>query len=552
MCGNTCFQFSVTNEKHEQLDTSICVVCTKKPELHDIIITEIMCNPNPSIGLAEKEYIELYNRSDCPINLKTVQLAVNESIYELPHIVLESQHHICIYNSSLSEQEHSFGILSIPDIRALNNDGATIALLQENIIISSVTYSKSWYQSTFKETGGWSLEKIDYNNCAETTANWKASQDYSGGTPGYINSVYKSDSETSHPKINSLKLLNDTCLYIHVSENCNLNLLSNCTFEDNSIASIHAINYSLQNFYIYFSRPYSAHKAYNLNYSGVVNHNNIPINWNYSFALCDSLLNRNDIIISEILFNPENETDEFIEIYNTSFQFYDLSEIFIARIIDSDYTQIYPLAEKPKLIKPYSYSVISTDSVYWKSVSKCKTSAIFSEIPHLPSFPNTEGNCVILNKWGIVIDSIWYHESMHTPNLLSVKGISLERISNDNQLFSRSNWESANYYGAAFSPGCANSHGDEPRMYVQENNGTTTFSIHSHTSISSIRISTYNCLGVLLSHKTIHPHSSSTKFSWDDIKDNNKKYNQGIYFTHISGVLSNGKPFEHSFRILQN
>ncbi len=552
LCGNQNLQFRVANIASEQIDTNIHFFRTLKPELHKIIITEIMCDPSPTIGLAEKEYIELYNRSNCPINLNSLKLAVNESTYHLPDFILNPEHHVCIYTSEFFTLENSNVFLSIPSIRALNNDGATIALLHGDSIISSVLYSKSWYQSTFKETGGWSLEKIQYDDCSETAANWKASQDYSGGTPGYINSVFNSESSVQYPQIISLKLNTDTCLQIQVSENCNPELLQFCILENNSITHIQSINHSLQQFNIFLEKPYSPQKEYSLQYSGIVNHNKIPVNWDYSFAMFNSLLERNAIVISEIVYNPDTEPGEFIELYNRSSYYYDLSEIFIARITTSDYSQIYPLAERPTLIKPHSFIVISTDSLYWKSISNCKSTAIFSELTNLPSFPNTEGNCVILNKWGEVIDSIWYTESMHNPDLLSTKGISLERISYANQMYSKTNWESANYFGEKYSPGCANSHGEEPRIHLQKNNTDTKFSIHSHTNISTITISTYNCLGILLTKKTIHPHSSFTEFSWNDSIDTNKKYNQGIYFTHITGILSNAKTFEKTFRIIED
>ena len=64
------------------------------PELimyNDVRINELMPDPNPSQGLPQNEYIELYNRSNKLINLKDWSITDGNTTTDLDHFLFISQ-----------------------------------------------------------------------------------------------------------------------------------------------------------------------------------------------------------------------------------------------------------------------------------------------------------------------------------------------------------------------------------------------------------------------------------------------------------------------------
>ena len=59
-------------------------------ERYDIIISEVMAKPTPTIGLPAVEYIELHNRLPHPVSLQNWKLNVGNTVKKLPNITLDS------------------------------------------------------------------------------------------------------------------------------------------------------------------------------------------------------------------------------------------------------------------------------------------------------------------------------------------------------------------------------------------------------------------------------------------------------------------------------
>ena len=80
----------------------------------------------------------------------------------------------------------------------------------------------------------------------------------------------------------------------------------------------------------------------------------------------------------------------------------------------------------------------------------------FITIKDIPSFPNDNGNVIILNNQGSIVDQVKYADSWQFPLVSNTEGISLERIDYDGPSL-QSNFHSAATSAECGTPGDKNS-----------------------------------------------------------------------------------------------
>ena len=457
LCGAYTINVSaITDLNGESVsDTSFHFAFYTKPTTNQVVITEIMADPAPAVGLPEYEYVEIYNRSNCSIQCCDLQLIVGEKSYQLPAKILNPQEHMCLVSEKarllFSDTSHCAFLQSCPSI---TNSGQTVALEYDTQTVSSVTFSEQWYQDNFKADGGWALEKIDLENFSESIDNWRVAQNRVGGTPGFSNSVASENADEIQPRIESLQVVDDKTVSLRFSENIDCNtFIANCSFSnDIQIDSIASLNNSLSQYELFTSTPLQSHQGYRLvlseqcaDFAG----NRFSVN-EYIFAKTDSVLQRNSIIINEILFNPISNESDFIELYNNSDSYFDLSNMYLS---DNEY--FYQVTEIFCLFPPHSYAVLSPEAELYRQRSNCSGSLFISAT--LPSMPDDAGKILVFNRWEEVIDSLTYSAAWHSPYLADEEGVSLERIQFDLPSHEASSWFSAASSQGSATPGCANS-----------------------------------------------------------------------------------------------
>lgn len=124
-----------------------------------------------------------------------------------------------------------------------------------------------------------------------------------------------------------------------------------------------------------------------------------------------------ELLFTEILYDPNEEQGEFIEIYNPTNSPLDLSKVAIARTTSSsEYEQLIIL---PKHILVPNSFIALTNYNDWNEPP------LNSLNINIPNLINDGATLYLLNSKGKIIDSISYSEKLHSPFLKDTKGISL-------------------------------------------------------------------------------------------------------------------------------
>jgi hypothetical protein len=414
------------------------------PETGEVIITEIMADPNPTVELPEGEYIELYNNSDKVIALENLSFSSGSPV-ALPAYILLPGTYVAIVEQEWFDQYNDSGpIIAINALPALSNGADDLSLINESgTIIFELSYTDDWYRDLQKKDGGYSLELIDLNGPYDCPGNWRASQDGSGGTPGLENSWAGTTPDDIPPTVITALANDGFEIIVQFSEQMDITSISDASNYtlDNGILIESALPQENNQVLLLASEALQAGTRYNLQLNTAITDcmGNALDNNTFQLGLAEAL-EAKDLVINEILFNPVPTAFDYLELYNRSDKAININGIIIENAakltgnIRETITQDY-------LLFPGEYVVLTEEPL---DIS----TRFFVERPEallendLPTFEDKEGN-VTLRFDGITIDSFDYEERFHFPLLNDKDGVSLERLSAEAPTQDEGNWHSA-------------------------------------------------------------------------------------------------------------
>jgi Lamin Tail Domain len=435
----------------------------------DIIITEIFADPTPQLGLPDAEYIEIYNRSKNPIDMAGWKLSDGSTTATFAtQIILPNEYWIVTSSSSFSKFIPLGKTIGLPNFPTLNNDGDILSL-RTSTAIDSVNYKSSWYLDEDKQGGGWSLELIDPENTCGEAANWVASEDALGGTPGKQNSVFANKPDLTGPKLVSvIALPNQLVLGFDEKLETPLGSISILVEPNRSVAKYYFNNQALTEIKVELGQPLASKQLYSIqvkNLRDCASNFIQPQFYELEFALsekADSL----DIIINEVLFNPRTGGVDFLEIYNRSTKFINLKNHKVANY-EANTVRNEKSIDRDLMLKPGAYLVFTSNALALKSQYGLSIERNFFEMD-MPSFNDNDGTVALVSDEQKVGDFFIYSEDMHTPLLKDKEGVSLERISVLENTNDRYNWKSAASSVGFATPGYLNSNARPDNLPVDK------------------------------------------------------------------------------------
>ena len=421
-------------------------------EQFDLLVNEIMADPNPPIGLPDAEYVELFNASDKVIDLAGFGLTNGSAEAELPGHLFFPGSHVIVCDADFESEFLPFGnVVAVGSFPALTNSGDEVGLLDpDGNVVHGLTYSLDTYGDPDKAAGGWSLEQVNPLAPCGLARNFRAAENLIGGTPGQPNSVLAASPDERGPAVArlfaspmSVEVFFDESLEKTAAENVANYQVSNGV----AIAAANLLPPANDAVRLDLTAPLAVGVGYQLEISNGLTDclGNSAEPQTVTFALPEPI-GEGELLINEILFDPPSGGGDFLEIFNPSEKIFNLGDLTIARILQGDEpdTTLVKVAEDRQIF-PGEYAVITAEAGSVLDFFVVKNPGFVLRNP-LPPFNADAGNVTLFAQVDtsvVRIDAFEYHEDMHAPLLDEAKGVSLERIDPTRPTQDASNWHSA-------------------------------------------------------------------------------------------------------------
>lgn len=328
-------------------DTNIDFTIGYLPQIGDVIINEIMADPDPQVGMPDAEYVELRNNTSQLLDITALQI---NSGYFTTQTFIQPDGFIIVADIDDEAMFSSFtNVAFMTSFPSLTNSGMALELSDANNTYDALTYAMSWYHDDSKADGGWSLERINPLAICSGAYNWWASTSESGGTAGSENSVFNT-APNGNPYVIENGVLSASQLYIRFTESMESGSTSNIdpTLDPSNSIQSFTWNSDLDQLILNTTVDLLPEQVYSLNITGLTDCDGNPVNpVNLSFLLGVEP-QPGDIIINEIMADGSSESQDaspkydYIELYNKTTHILDLSQINVNDGFFEEQVIIYP------------------------------------------------------------------------------------------------------------------------------------------------------------------------------------------------------------------
>ena len=536
------------------------------PNRYDIVIDELMADPTPTLALPNNEWIELKNVSSLPFSLQGWRISdLSGQSGPMPNFILRPDSFVIVCTASAVTAMSAYGpTISVTSFPSLDNAGDQLALKNaQGKVIHCVAYSDKWYQNELKKEGGWSLEMIDTKNPCSGFSNWKASMDSKGGSPGKKNSNDGTNADKTAPQLlrsYATDSLNVTLVFDEPVDSLGAAITTAYSISEGigQPLTVLPVAPAFDHINLKTGNALQRNKVYKITVKSIVDcAGNLVEQANVVKLGLASQADSLDLVVNEILFNPRPSGVDYVELYNRSNKVIDLKSIYIAnRNTAGAISSITAVSTENYLFFPGEFMVITSDVPTVKKDFVALNPGAFAETISLPSFNDDEGDVVILNGQGRILDELVYKENWHFKLIDNREGIALERIDYQAPTLQQDNWHSAATGVGYGTPTYKNSQfrtdlelkGDitiSPEIISPDNDGVDDFATINYIFpapgyVTSITI--FDATGRMVRYLQRNAISGiKGNYRWDGLGEKNQKLPVGVYVIYTAVFNLDGK-----------
>ena len=482
MIGNLSHSVFVQNAKDSAGNiqplqkASAFVTCPTPISPYEVTITEIMADPQPSLGyLPPVQYIELKNHTPNRLWLSELSLSDAQTRIALPKILLQPHQRI-----TLCDHADTTAMKGIPNVVGcalpyINIESDLLTLTnQQNQTVHQFQYQQFMHHPSYSQ-GGYSLEHIDSNAACIDHFMW-TSNTAQGGTPSLPPATFKSfPTQKSQPPNHHTAF---QVAYLAATHPDTALLIFNHPVVD-SLPPLKMTNqnasYTFQPLKIgshkyVIQPPLQNQQIVEVKIGPIKNCNGDTLQQSVQPLGYSSLLpSAGQLQFNEVMFNALDAQPDYLEVVNTSQQPLQLMGLQLQIITDQQPEDIITLSTQPFILYPREIRCFSAEPY---ALAMANNPKVFHRHQRVVNFPNlpASGATLRLTHPSITepIDEMTYSESMHSPVIRSNKGVSLEKTSPTAPSNQSMHWVSATTTAGYATPGETNSQCSDARKTLKK------------------------------------------------------------------------------------
>ena len=530
---------------------------------NSVVISEIMADPTPVVGLPDAEYLELHNTTSQAISLRGWRLNIGETVTLLPDSVLAPGGFIILCARTRVALLAPLGRVVGVTPFSLANAGASLVLRNSRgTLVHAVAYRDSWWPAD-RRGGGYALEMVDSANPCAEAPNWKVATAPAGGTPGQVNSVRAANPDTRPPRAERTEIVGDSQINVYFDERLDsLASTRSGTYElkGRGIRRVTIETPAFRVLSLFLDAPLVAGQRYELTIRNISDCTGNTLR-EATFTLgLPVKADSGDVVLNEILYDPRTGGVEFVEIYNRTSNYISLRNWAVGNIRNGVPATFRILSTSDLLLAPNDFVAFSTRSETLLAHYPTEKKRTLVEVPSLPAFTNGSGGVVLRDAAGKVFDVFEYDDRFHSPLLTATKGVSLERIYPERRGNDPQNWQSAASVVGYATPGYPNSQGVgaapadlfvvEPEAFTPDGDGIDDVATVRYVASGTNRLTTIRVFDAqgrlvrnLVQNQTLGTNGA---VEWDGSDEQGNPVRMGYYLFLIDSFDSAGN--QHHFK----